>query len=224
MPALVVFDLDGTLVDSRQDLAASTNDVLHACGAQPLPVDEVARMVGDGARALVQRALARAGCTADLDDALAEFHRRYALRLMETTRPYEGIDDVLTAVGATATLAVLTNKPLAPSTRLVEAFGWTRTFGRVIGGDGPFPRKPDPAGLRDLMAWAGAAPEETWLVGDSMIDVATARTAGVAMCVAAYGFGHARGDLHLRGDEAVAQTPREIPMLLVQGPGSKVRL
>lgn len=214
MPALVVFDLDGTLVDSRQDLAASTNDVLIACGAPALPVTEVERMVGDGARSLVQRALARAGCAADLDEALAEFHRRYATRLLETTRPYDGIDEVLAAMGATVPLAVLTNKPLAPSQRLIDAFGWADTFGRVIGGDGPFPRKPDPAGLRDLMAWADARPADTWLVGDSMVDVAAAQAAGVAMCVAAYGFGHARGDLQLRGDERVARSPMDIPELV----------
>lgn len=213
MPALVVFDLDGTLVDSREDLAASTNDVLAGLGAAPLAVGDVTRMVGDGARTLVQRALAAAGCDADLDHALAEFHRHYAVRLLETTRPYPGIGDVLATVGVDATLAVLTNKPLAPTQRLLAHFGWAGVFGRVIGGDGPFPRKPDPAGLLDLMTWAGAAAEKTLMVGDSMVDVQVARAAGVRICVAGYGFGASRGDLALEGGEMVAQSPADIATL-----------
>lgn len=212
MSALVVFDLDGTLVDSREDLAASTNDVLVSLGAQPLAIDQVCRMVGDGARTLVQRALDAAGCEADLNLALIEFHRSYAIRLLETTRPYPGIDDVLAALRGHARLAVLTNKPLTPTLRLIDHFGWNGIFGRVIGGDGPFPRKPDPSGLLDLMAWAGARPEDTLMVGDSMVDVDVARNAGVAVCVAVYGFGAARGDLTLRGDEFVVQTPTEVAL------------
>lgn len=209
MAALVVFDLDGTLVDSRQDLAASTNDVLATLGAGPVPIDVVGRMVGDGARALVQRALDHAGCDTNLDNALAEFHRCYAARLLETTRPYEGITEVLGALAGTR-LAVLTNKPLEPTRRLLEHFGWAGTFERVVGGDGPFPRKPDAAGLLDVMRTCDAAPHETMMVGDSMVDVDVARRAGVHICVAAYGFGASRGDLTLRGDELIAQVPADI--------------
>ena len=207
---LVVFDLDGTLVDSRQGLADSTNAVLASYSATPLERDRVVLMVGEGARLLVQRALAAAGVEADLDQALHRFHECYRLRLLATTRPYPGIGDMLAAVQSLATLALLTNKPLAPSQQLVDAFGWSSHFVRVIGGDGPAPRKPDPAGLNELMALAGATPESTMLVGDSMVDVETARRAGTAICVAKYGFGHARGDLHLRGDEWVAETGADV--------------
>lgn len=225
MATLVVFDLDGTLVDSRHDLAASTNDVLAGLGAGPLPVDVVEQMVGDGARTLVHRALVRAGCDADLDTALAEFHRCYGLRLLETTRPYEGIAEVLQSLAGTR-LAVLTNKPGEPTRRLLDHFGWTGTFDRVIGGDGPFPRKPDPAGLIDLMRTCGAEPGETMMVGDSMVDVDVARQAGTHICVAAYGFGAARGDLSLRGDELIANAAQDISTLwsrVQQGPRSRVQ-
>lgn len=224
MAALVVFDLDGTLIDSRQDLAASTNDVLAAFGAGPLPVEEVGQMVGDGARTLVQRALTRAGCAADLDAALAEFHRRYAVRLLETTRPYEGMPDVLRALAGTR-LAVLTNKPLEPTRRLLDHFGWSGTFTRVVGGDGPFARKPDPAGLLDVIASCDASPRETLMVGDSIVDVEAARRAGARICVAAYGFGASRGDLTLRGDELIAHTASDILTVwsnVQPGSGSKV--
>ncbi|MEO6223103.1 MAG: HAD hydrolase-like protein [Vicinamibacterales bacterium] len=211
--ALVVFDLDGTLIDSRQDLADSTNAVLTSLGAAALPSDQVVMMVGEGARVLVQRALTAAGLDADgpaLDDALGRFHAVYRSRLLATTKPYPGISEMLSDVAPLATLAMLTNKPLVPSKQLVAAFGWTSLFMKVIGGDGDVPRKPEPLGLQRLMALAGAGPASTMLVGDSMVDVETARNAGVAICVVGYGFGQARGDLHLRGDEWRADTGADV--------------
>lgn len=210
MNGLVVFDLDGTLVDSRQDLASSVNDVLAIVGAPRLPTERVAAMVGDGARSLLARALEATGCGADLDDALAHFHRCYGHRLLETTTPYPGVDELLRELGTSAHLAVLTNKPTDPTHRLLDHFGWLQVFGRVIGGDGPFPRKPDPAGLRDLMSWARVGPEGAMLVGDSMVDVLAARNAGVTVCVAGWGFGQARGDLHVRQDEWVAGSAPDV--------------
>lgn len=211
--ALVVFDLDGTLVDSRRDLADSTNEVLKSFGAEALPPDQVVMMVGEGARVLVQRALAAAGFSeseAILAEALGRFHSYYRSRLLATTRPYPGISEMLAEAAPLAALAMLTNKPLDPSRQLVEAFGWTGLFFRIIGGDGDAPRKPDPQGLRQLMKDADAGPESTMLVGDSMIDVETARNAGVAMCLVGYGFGQARGDLTLKGDEWRAESARDV--------------
>lgn len=206
----ILFDLDGTLVDSRVDLANSTNDVLVSYGARPLPVDRVAGMVGEGAKKLVERALAAVSVDADLDDALTRFREVYDRRLLEHTRPYEGIADVVQAASARARLAVLTNKPEGPSRRLLEAFGMASAFEWVVGGDSGFSRKPDPSALRHLQGQAGASPAETLLVGDSMIDVHTARNAGVRICVARYGFGHLRGELVLRGDELIAETPADV--------------
>ena len=210
---LVVFDLDGTLVDSRQDLADSTNAMLESLGASALHLDRVVMMVGDGARVLVQRALEAAGLPAEgaaLDDALKRFHACYRTRLLTTTRPYPGIAQMLAEVAPMATLAMLTNKPLSPSQQLVDAFGWSTHFLQIIGGDGALPRKPDPSGLQQLMAIANAGPTSTLLVGDSMVDVETARNAGVPVCVVTYGFGHARGDMRLRGDEWLAETGPDV--------------
>ena len=219
MMPLVVFDLDGTLVDSRQDLADSTNAMLESLGAPPLHLERVVMMVGEGARVLVQRALQAAGLPAegaDLDAALQRFHECYRARLLATTRPYPGINEMLGEVAPLASLAMLTNKPLAPSQKLVDAFGWNSVFVRVIGGDGDVPRKPDPKGLQQLMTIADAGPESTMLVGDSMVDVETARNAGVAMCVVQYGFGQARGDLRLRGDEWLAETGADVGRVIRQ--------
>lgn len=207
---LVVFDLDGTLVDSRLDLAESTNEMLATYGAPALPIDEVAAMVGEGARKLVERALAAAALGPDVSEALDRFREIYDRRLLVHTRPYEGIAEAVESAGALATLAVLTNKPEAPARRLLDAFDLARHFARVVGGDSVFARKPDPAGLHALMRESGTGPADTLFVGDSMIDVETARRAGVPMCVALYGFGHLRGELRLAGDEFLAASARDI--------------
>ena len=112
------------------------------------------------------------------------------------------------------TLAVLTNKPEAPSRRLLDAFGLAPYFQDVIGGDSGPARKPDPAGLHLLMKQSGVESTDTWLVGDSMIDVETARRAGVSMCVVLYGFGQLRGELVLDGREITVSTASEIPEAL----------
>lgn len=213
---LVIFDLDGTVVDSRLDVANSTNEVLESYGAAPLPVDVIGGMVGEGARRLVQRAREASGLRVPLDEALDRFRAVYDRRLLEHTRPYAGIVESVRAAGALARLAILTNKPEGPTRRLLEAFGLLDSFEWVVGGDSGVPRKPNPAGTLHLMERAGAAAAETLFVGDSMIDVETARRAGVAICVARYGFGHLRGELDLRGDELIAAEPGEIAAIVAR--------
>ena len=212
--SLIVFDLDGTLVDSRLDLAESTNEMLGTYGAPPLPVDVVAAMVGEGAKVLVARALDAASLGSDVTEALARFREIYDRRLLVHTRPYAGIEQVVSTLAKSHTLAVLTNKPEAPSRRLLDAFGLAEYFQVVMGGDSGPARKPDPEGLRQLMAQCSAEVSDTWFVGDSMIDVETARRAGVRMCVALYGFGQLRGELVLDGSEATVRVASEIPAVI----------
>jgi phosphoglycolate phosphatase len=207
---LIVFDLDGTLVDSRLDLAESTNEMLATYGAPALPIDRVAMMVGEGARKMVERALAAAALDPAEPEALQRFLEIYGRRLLVHTRPYDGIPETVADLGRRSPLAVLTNKPAAFTGRLLDAFDLSRHFTRVIGGDSPWGRKPDPAGLRALMQEYRSPATDTWLVGDSMIDVETARRAGTRMCIVLYGFGQLRGELVLDGTEAVARTPTEI--------------
>lgn len=184
---VVVFDLDGTLIDSVGDLAASASDLVTGLGGRPLALDEVATMVGDGAAELVRRALGRAGLPPATPGALPRFLEIYARRLLDTTTPYEGVPDLLTQLARRARLAVLTNKPLQPSLQILEALGLHGFFGEVLGGDGPYRRKPDPEGLRRL-----SGSEPALMVGDSPIDCATAQGAGCAFAWARYGFGAAR--------------------------------
>lgn len=190
MFALIVFDLDGTLVDSRRDIADAANDVLVECGAQPLSELAIGRMVGDGAAVLMARAFAAAGQPLP-EDALARFLRCYDRRLIAHTRPYDGIVEALAALQAQSTLAVLTNKPLVPTQQILAGLHLDTYFAPsfVFGGDGPLPRKPDPGGLRALAASAGVDPDRCCLVGDSYVDWQTAQAAGTACCLAAYGFG-----------------------------------
>lgn len=188
----MAFDLDGTLVDSRRDIADAANELLVSCGEHPLDEATVGRMVGDGAATLVARVF-RAAARQPPADALARFLAYYGTRLTAHTRPYPGIPDALRELSARYTLAVLTNKPLDATRLMLDTLGLAPHFPPhlVIGGDGPYPRKPDPAGLIALAAAVGTQPERVCLVGDSMVDLATARAAGAACCLAAYGFGFA---------------------------------
>jgi phosphoglycolate phosphatase len=194
MLRLLVFDLDGTLVDSSQDLADSINALLADYGVPPLPADVVASMVGDGAAVLVRRALIRAGVKPDPREALDRFLAHYDVRLLATTKPYAGMVETLEAVRTGHRLAVLTNKPLAASVRLLDGLGLMPFFAEVIGGDTIHGRKPDPSGLLSLIAGANATPETTLLVGDSSVDLETARRASTRICLARYGFGFRIGE------------------------------
>jgi phosphoglycolate phosphatase len=187
---LVVFDLDGTLVDSRRDLAEAANLVLEDSGALRLSEGAIGRMVGDGAAALVARAFAAAGVPPPAD-ALDRFLAVYDERLLAHTRAYPGIPECLSTLRQRMPLALLTNKPRGATCEILEGLDLARYFEQdaIIAGDGPFPRKPDPAGLRHLAERAGVAAADTLLVGDSLVDLKTASAGGSAICLAKYGFG-----------------------------------
>lgn len=213
---MIVFDLDGTLIDSRRDLANAANALIVERGGQALAEDAIGRMVGEGARLLVERALTAAGLPVD-DRSVPRFLELYDERLLEFTRPYPGIPEAVERLAADHVIAVLTNKPFAPAQRLLEALALAPFLRETIGGDGPYPRKPDPAGLLALIARAGTTPSATVLVGDSRIDFATARAAATRVCLARYGFGFAGFPTgELRGDEGIVDTPQEIPEVIAR--------
>ena len=186
-----MFDLDGTLVDSRRDIAEAANELLATLGSAPLDHDTVVRMVGEGARLLVSRLLDAAGVRVDLDAAYDRFSAIYDRRLADHTRPYPGVLDGLARLADHYTLAVLTNKPQHHTDRLLDALDLRRYFVQALGGDTVQGRKPDPAGLQALVAAAGAVPESALMIGDSWVDVETARRGGTGVCFAEYGFGAA---------------------------------
>jgi phosphoglycolate phosphatase len=207
---LVAFDLDGTLVDSRRDLAQSANQLIVALGGEALPEASIGRMVGEGAGVLIARAFAAAQVTAP-PDALVRFLEIYDQRLLNHTTIYDGMCEVVGRARERARVAVLTNKPRRHAERLLSALGIRDMFDAVVAGDGPYPRKPDPAGLLALMAESGVQPGGTLLVGDSTIDHETARRASARCCLAAYGFGYEMfPPERLDGDEWIAADPGEL--------------
>jgi phosphoglycolate phosphatase len=217
MTSFIVFDLDGTLIDSRRDLADAANALLAEYGAQPLEERTVASMVGEGARVLVSRVLTARNLTVPQDDAVARYLDLYDERLLEHTRPYDGVMEAVSTLGAHLPLAVLTNKPGAMSERLLSAFGLLDAFAHVIGGDSSHGRKPDPSGLLWLARKSRSRPEDTLMVGDSAIDLRTARGAGTRVCLARYGFGFVDvppGELD--GSEWLIDKPRDLVELLDQ--------
>lgn len=185
-----VFDLDGTLIDSRQDLADSASAMLDTYGAAPLPAADVVRMVGEGARILVERILMQAAVQANPEEALARFLEAYDARLTATTHLYDGVLDTVAHLRAAAHISVLTNKPQQSSERIIHALGLRPHVHEVIGGDSPFGRKPSPGALAYLIEQGGAGVARTLLVGDSWVDVATAAAGGVDACLVSYGFGY----------------------------------
>lgn len=212
---LIVFDLDGTLVDSLRDLAESVNELVVACGGRPHAQDAVGRMVGEGAATLVARAFAAAHLTPPAD-GLERFLAIYDQRPLRWTRPYEGVVELLEALAPRVTLAVLTNKPLGATRDILDGLSLARFFGdRVLGGDGPLPRKPDPSGLHQLMAASSASPAASLMVGDSLVDALTARAAGTRACLARYGFGFTSFPPDaLTPDDHLIDTPLDLLALL----------
>lgn len=211
-----VFDLDGTLIDSRQDLTDAANVMLATYGAAPLPVTDVVAMVGEGARVLVTRALARAAVTAEADEALPRFLDAYDQRLTATTDPYDGVLATIAHLHGRARVSVLTNKPQLPTETILAALGLAPYVDAAIGGDGPHGRKPAPGALHALVAQSGLPEGETLMVGDSWVDVATAAAAGIDACLAAYGFGYPAVDAAHRRQarwtiETIAELTRFTP-------------
>jgi phosphoglycolate phosphatase len=210
---LIAFDLDGTLIDSRRDLAESANQVITDLGGTPLAEDAIGRMVGEGAAVLVRRALAAAGL-AEVPGALRRFLEIYDRRLTKHTRAYEGIEEAVRAARRIARVIVLTNKPVGPSERILSSLALLPLFDEVIGGDGPLPRKPDPASLCAAMERAAATAAQTLLVGDSAIDHETAMRASSRCCLATYGFGYVMFPRErLTGEEWLATAPGDLPAI-----------
>lgn len=212
---LLVFDLDGTLVDSIHDLAEAASDLSLRYGGARLDDETVCRMVGEGASVLVERVLARAGHAAPPQGALEEFLDLYDARMFDTTRAYPGMADTLRTLADGHAMALLTNKPEASARKVLAHCGLDGFFAHMVFGDGGFERKPDPAGLRWLMKQHRASAKRTILVGDSEVDLATARAGGVRICLARYGFGFIRVvPAALAGDEWYIDQPRDLLGLL----------
>jgi phosphoglycolate phosphatase len=211
---LVIFDLDGTLIDSRLDLVHSVNAALRHIGRPELPDEVIASYVGDGAPILIQRALGGE----QVDDAVVRqglqfFLSYYREHKLDHTTVYDGVKQALTAVqrasnGRPRRLAVLSNKPVVPSRVIVEALGLGQFFTQIYGGNSFATKKPDPEGARKLLDEGGAQPEEAVIVGDSHVDVETGINAGLWTVGVSYGF--APHTLEEQPPDVLVDTPEEL--------------
>lgn len=190
---LFIFDLDGTLIDSRADLAAATNQMRAQHDLPPLPEEKVVTYVGDGVRQLAIRALE--GAPVDPDLAAAQIGAAYAEHLINFTQPYPGVSDGLRALHAAGhTLALATNKPAPHARRLLEHFEWAPLFAVLLGGGDTPELKPSPLPLQVAMQHTGHSTANTWMVGDHHTDLQAARRAGVRSIFLESGFGHSASE------------------------------
>ncbi len=188
---LLIFDLDGTLIDSQRDLANSVNAMLRHFGRPELSPEVIARYIGDGAPMLIRRALGDPDDGGYFREALEYFLQYYREHKLDNTRLYPGVPELLDAVrdgGRPRLLAVLSNKPVNPSRQIVEGLGLRRHFFQIYGGNSFATKKPDPLGAQTLLNEAGARPEEAVMIGDSEIDILTARNTGMYAAGVRYGF------------------------------------
>ncbi len=213
---LVVFDLDGTLVDSEYDLAASINAMLRQYGRNELPLEVIKTYIGDGAPMLVRRALGDPNDEAFLQEALLFFLNYYREHKLDSTYAYEGVAQALEATasvnGTARKLAVLTNKPVRPARDILAGLGLAGRFFQIYGGNSFDTKKPDPLGVRTIMQEAGASAEESVMVGDSEVDILTARNAGMWSIGVNYGFApHSLERVH---PDVLVDTPAELSRAL----------
>jgi phosphoglycolate phosphatase len=184
----LIFDLDGTLIDSKQDLIRSVNVMLRELGRGELEEETISGYIGHGAPQLVARALGESGTDEERERALKFFLAHYELHKLDTTRAYPGVAETLERL-ASVPMAVLTNKPVRVSKRILEAMGLANYFRAIYGGNSFETKKPDPLGATTILRELGVKSPEALMVGDSEVDVQTARNAGMWAAAVNYGFG-----------------------------------
>lgn len=191
MPGLIVFDLDGTLIDSRMDLAGAVNHMRSSMGLEPLKNEMVVSFVGNGVVNLVSRSIADADI--DFDTALRRMQSFYADHLTDTTTLYPGVREGLAELHALGIkLALVTNKPSPATRKIMGAFGLLEYLDDIVGGDADTPLKPDPASLLMLQEKYSMTKDQCWILGDHYTDLEAGRRAGFRRVLAKYGFGDPR--------------------------------
>jgi phosphoglycolate phosphatase len=210
---LLIFDLDGTLIDSELDLVHSINAMLRHFGKPELPREVIATYVGDGAPMLVRRALGDPEDENFVQEALGYFLSYYREHKLDNTRAYVGVREALDSIrrstnGQPRKLAVLSNKPVNPSRAILEGLGLAEFFAQIYGGNSFPTKKPDPLGARKLLEELQCLPQETVIVGDSANDVLTGRNAGLWTVGVTYGF--APQTLELTPPDVLVDSPLEV--------------
>ena len=187
MRSVLIFDLDGTLVDSKRDLTASVNHIRHQFDLPVLTEEEIARFIGNGALTMIRRALGPKATESNVQTGLQMFLSYYRAHMLDYTTLYPGVRETLEAL-AGSRLAVLTNKPVHFSCAMLDGLGIYRHFAAVYGGNSFDHKKPDPVGIYQILSDTKGQREKTWMIGDSAVDVLTGRNAGVMTCGVTYGY------------------------------------
>lgn len=188
MNSCIVFDLDGTLIDSREDLTTGVNLMRAHFGLEGLSVDTVTSYVGNGARNLAIRSLQ--GHDADIEHALSLMKKFYSENMLVKTHLYPGVAEGLEKLHSNGwKLAVISNKPSPAANEILEKLKIKKYLSYVLGGDSDFPLKPDPASLIYVLNETSSLPEKSWMLGDNYTDLEAGRRAGIKRCFALYGFG-----------------------------------
>jgi phosphoglycolate phosphatase len=213
---LLIFDLDGTLVDSELDLAHAINAMLRHYNRPELPVDVIGSYIGDGAPMLVRRALGDPQNDGYVQEALVYFMTYYRAHKLDNTYVYKGVPEALAAIQQQAAgrlkMAVLTNKPIGPSQGILEGLGLASFFVQVYGGNSFETKKPDPLGALKLLEETGTAPDEAVMIGDSQNDILTANNAGMWSLGVTYGF--SPETLKKHPPDILIDDPLELPQAL----------
>jgi phosphoglycolate phosphatase len=191
----ILFDLDGTLIDSKRDLVQSVNATLSETGRAQLPEDVVASYVGSGAPVLISRALGAAASEGEQQSALKFFLAHYDQHKLDFTREYPGVRETLEKLRGVP-MAVLTNKPVNISVRILEGLRLAGFFRAIYGGNSFATKKPDPLGANTILSELGIAAAQAAMVGDSEVDVETARNAGMISAIVNFGFGTHDREVH----------------------------
>ena len=208
----LLFDLDGTLIDSKRDLVLSVNATLREIGRRELPEDLVASYVGSGAPVLISRALGGAASPEELQNVLKFFLSHYEQHKLDHTREYPAVRETLEQLRGVP-MAVLTNKPVNISVRILEGLGLAEFFRVIYGGDSFASKKPNPLGANTILSEFDVPAGEAVMVGDSEVDVETARNAGMISAIVNFGFGNHDRVLH-PADVYLGRMNELVPLVL----------
>lgn len=205
---LFLFDLDGTLIDSKRDIADSVNFTMRKLGLPELGLDLIYSFVGNGVTPLIKRAVESASSTAGFEQALAIFMAHYDEHCLDSTDLFPGVLEVLKRFQSTPKV-VVTNKSQSFSEKIVRGLKLTPLFDGLFGGDTSFPKKPAPDVVHHLMQTCKASPGRTVIIGDSAVDIQTGKNAGILTCGVTYGF-RPRKELEESGCDALIERPTDL--------------
>lgn len=207
---LILWDLDGTLIDSKRDIANSVHYTLKTLGLPQISDELIYSFVGNGVTPLIQQSVSQPGGST-FKEALEIFMKHYNEHCLDTTLPFPGILDVLNQLSQT--MVVITNKSQGFSEKIIRGLGLDLFFKGIYGGDTSFPKKPDPAIVHHLLKQFGVSSEKTIIIGDSRVDMETGKNAGILTCGVTYGF-RPRSELEEVGCDYLVGTPNELATIL----------